>query len=131
MCGDETVWVPGCDHAGIATQVVVERDQQRRFGLNRHTLGRPAFLEHVHTWKEDKEAAIHAQMQQLGASLDWDSVYFTLDAPRERAVAEVHAAWPSFFYFFYYLFINNGVGVCAAARPWAGAAGVAAGQLVV
>jgi valyl-tRNA synthetase len=69
MRGDETLWQPGTDHAGIATQIVVERqlDQQN---IRRHDLGREAFLERVWTWKEESGSIISRQMRRLGASCD-------------------------------------------------------------
>jgi valyl-tRNA synthetase len=88
MRGDETLWQPGTDHAGIATQIVVERqlDQQN---IRRHDLGREAFLERVWTWKEESGSIISRQMRRLGASCDWSRERFTMDAGLSRAVTEV------------------------------------------
>jgi valyl-tRNA synthetase len=81
MKGDNTLWVPGTDHAGIATQIVVERqlDAQK---ISRHDLGREAFVEKVWEWKEKSGSTITGQMRRLGASADWAREYFTMDEPR-------------------------------------------------
>jgi len=88
MLGDNTLWQPGTDHAGIATQIVVERqlDQQK---LDRRTLGREAFLERVWQWKEESGSTITRQMRRLGTSCDWTRERFTMDAELSRAVNEV------------------------------------------
>ena len=88
MKGDNTLWQPGTDHAGIATQVVVERqlDQQN---IDRRDLGREAFLERVWQWKEESGSTITRQMRRLGASCDWTRERFTMDAALSRAVTEV------------------------------------------
>jgi len=88
MRGDNTLWVPGTDHAGIATQIVVERqlDQQ---GLTRHTLGREKFVERVHEWKAESGSTITRQVRRLGASIDWSREYFTMDDKMSRAVRDV------------------------------------------
>ena len=70
MRGDNTLWVPGTDHAGIATQNVVER-QLASEGKNRHDLGREAFIEQVWQWRAEKGGTIINQLQRLGASCDW------------------------------------------------------------
>ena len=88
MEGDNAVWVPGMDHAGIATQIVVER-QLAEEGLTRHDLGREAFIERVWRWKDESGGMILRQLRRLGASLDWDREAFTFDAPRSHAVREV------------------------------------------
>lgn len=88
MRGARTLWMPGCDHAGIATQVVVERELQRSTGCSRHDLGRKAFVQRVWEWRDAKAGRIECQTQQLGASLDWGHAYFTLDAARSQAVTE-------------------------------------------
>ncbi|MDR1311470.1 MAG: valine--tRNA ligase [Burkholderiaceae bacterium] len=87
MRGFNTAWIPGTDHAGIATQIVVERqlDQQN---VSRHDLGREQFLEKVWEWKEQSGSTITSQMRQLGASTDWSREYFTMDAVRSKAVTE-------------------------------------------
>ncbi|WP_090720905.1 valine--tRNA ligase [Nitrosomonas sp. Nm166] len=88
MLGDNTLWQPGTDHAGIATQIVVERqlDQQN---LDRRELGREAFLERVWQWKEESGSTITRQMRRLGTSCDWTRERFTMDAALSRAVTEV------------------------------------------
>lgn len=88
MLGDNTLWQPGTDHAGIATQIVVERqlDQQK---LDRREMGREAFLERVWQWKEESGSTITRQMRRLGTSCDWARERFTMDAALSRAVTEV------------------------------------------
>jgi valyl-tRNA synthetase len=88
MLGDNTLWQPGTDHAGIATQIVVERqlDQQN---LDRRALGREAFLQRVWQWKEESGSTITRQMRRLGTSCDWTRERFTMDAALSRAVTEV------------------------------------------
>ncbi|XP_068027310.1 LOW QUALITY PROTEIN: valine--tRNA ligase-like [Melanerpes formicivorus] len=88
MRGLLTLWVPGCDHAGIATQVVVEKQLWRQRGLSRHQLGRDGFLQEVWRWKEEKGDRIYEQLKRLGASLDWSRAQFTMDPAMSRAVAE-------------------------------------------
>ena len=78
MRGEEAVWVPGTDHAGIATQMMVEK-QLASEGTNRKELGREAFLERVWQWKAQYGGAITGQMRRLGASVDWSREYFTMD----------------------------------------------------
>ncbi|MEO7496767.1 MAG: valine--tRNA ligase [Massilia sp.] len=88
MRGHNTAWIPGTDHAGIATQIVVERqlDAQK---ISRHDLGREKFLEKVWEWKEKSGNTITGQMRRLGASADWAREYFTMDEPRSKVVTEV------------------------------------------
>lgn len=88
MRGHNTAWIPGTDHAGIATQIVVERqlDAQK---ISRHDLGREKFLEKVWEWKEKSGSTITGQMRRIGASADWDREYFTMDAERSKSVTEV------------------------------------------
>ena len=88
MRGHNTAWVPGTDHAGIATQIVVERqlDAQK---ISRHDLGREKFLEKVWEWKEKSGSTITGQMRRMGASADWNREYFTMDAERSKVVTEV------------------------------------------
>jgi valyl-tRNA synthetase len=88
MCGDLTLWLPGTDHAGIATQMVVER-QLAAEGLDRRAMGRAAFEERVWSWKEQSGGTIQRQMIRMGASCDWDRERFTLDPGLSRAVREV------------------------------------------
>ncbi|MDE3105075.1 MAG: valine--tRNA ligase [Acidobacteriota bacterium] len=87
MRGDLTVWVPGTDHAGIATQMMVER-QLASEGTSRESLGRVAFEQRVWQWKELYGGAILDQMKRLGASVDWSREYFTMDERLSRAVKE-------------------------------------------
>ena len=88
MCGDNTLWQPGTDHAGIATQIVVERqlDQQN---IDRRDLGREEFLKRVWQWKEESGSTISRQMRRLGASCDWSRERFTMDQGLSHAVTEV------------------------------------------
>ncbi len=88
MQGFETLWMPGTDHAGIATQNVVERSL-REEGLTRHQLGREKFLERVWKWREKYGNTIVRQLQRLGASCDWERTRFTMDEGLSRAVREV------------------------------------------
>jgi valyl-tRNA synthetase len=88
MRGFLTLWLPGTDHAGIATQMMVER-QLASEGKKRRDLGREAFIERVWEWKRHYGGAILDQMKRLGASVDWDREYFTMDEGLSRAVIEV------------------------------------------
>jgi valyl-tRNA synthetase len=96
MRGDNTNWIVGTDHAGIATQIVVERQLEEQ-GKSRHDLGREKFVERVWQWKQQSGSTITRQMRRLGASANWDYAdtegqhagYFTMDARMSRAVAEV------------------------------------------
>jgi valyl-tRNA synthetase len=88
MRGFLTLWLPGTDHAGIATQMMVER-QLASEGKKRRDLGREAFIERVWEWKRHFGGAILDQMKRLGASVDWDREYFTMDENLSRAVREV------------------------------------------
>jgi valyl-tRNA synthetase len=88
MCGDNTLWQAGTDHAGIATQMVVERKLNQE-GKTRHDLGREAFVEKIWAWKEESGGNITRQLRRLGASLDWQRERFTLDEELSRAVREV------------------------------------------
>ncbi|XP_003422517.2 valine--tRNA ligase, mitochondrial isoform X1 [Loxodonta africana] len=88
MRGDQVLWVPGSDHAGIATQAVVEKQLWKEQGLRRHELSREAFLREVWKWKEEKGGEICEQLRVLGASLDWDRECFTMDAGSSVAVTE-------------------------------------------
>jgi len=88
MRGFLTLWLPGTDHAGIATQMMVER-QLAKEGKNRQQLGREAFVERVWEWKRHYGGAILDQMKRLGASVDWNREYFTMDENLSRAVREV------------------------------------------
>ncbi|XP_041481162.1 valine--tRNA ligase-like isoform X1 [Lytechinus variegatus] len=88
MVGVPSLWIPGCDHAGIATQVVVEKQLQHEKGLTRHDIGREEFLKEVWKWKEEKGGEIYLQLKQLGSSLDWDRENFTMDQKFSYAVRE-------------------------------------------
>src|SRR3954468_19117430 len=96
MRGFSTLWQPGTDHAGIATQMVVERQLEAE-GKSRHDLGREKFLERVWRWKQQSGSTITRQMRRLGASANWEYAdtegqkagYFTMDAKMSRAVTEV------------------------------------------
>ncbi|WIM05504.1 MAG: valine--tRNA ligase [Candidatus Nitricoxidivorans perseverans] len=87
MRGDNTLWQPGTDHAGIATQIVVERQIDAQ-GVSRHDLGREKFLEKVWEWKEYSGGTITRQMRRLGASPDWSRERFTMDAGLSKIVTE-------------------------------------------
>lgn len=88
MKGCNTVWIPGTDHAGIATQIVVER-QLAAQNVSRHDLGREKFLEKVWEWKEVSGGTITRQMRRVGCSADWTREYFTMDDVRAETVTEV------------------------------------------
>jgi valyl-tRNA synthetase len=87
MRGDNTLWQPGTDHAGIATQMVVER-QLNAVGQTRHDLGRDAFIERVWEWKAESGGTITKQLRRMGASLDWEHERFTMDEGLSAAVRE-------------------------------------------
>lgn len=87
MRGDNTLWQPGTDHAGIATQIVVERQLDAQ-GVSRHDLGREKFLEKVWEWKEYSGGTITKQMRRLGTSPDWQRERFTMDAGLNKVVTE-------------------------------------------
>lgn len=87
MRGDNTLWQPGTDHAGIATQIVVERQLDAK-GVSRHDLGREKFLEKVWEWKEYSGGTITKQMRRLGTSPDWSRERFTMDAGLNKVVTE-------------------------------------------
>jgi len=91
MQGYSALWLPGMDHAGIATQHVVERDLARE-GLSRHGLGREAFVDRVWQWKGRYAAEIRRQLQRLGSSCDWERERFTMDEGCSRAVRRVFVA---------------------------------------
>ncbi|HEV3426937.1 MAG TPA: valine--tRNA ligase [Paraburkholderia sp.] len=88
MLGENTLWVPGTDHAGIATQIVVERqlDAQK---ISRHDLGREKFVERVWEWKQQSGSTITGQVRRIGASIDWSREYFTMDDKMSTAVRDV------------------------------------------
>ncbi|THT99341.1 valine--tRNA ligase [Lampropedia puyangensis] len=94
MRGYNTAWIPGTDHAGIATQIVVERQLQGQ-GISRHDMGptpeeaRKNFIAKVWEWKEQSGNTITNQMRRIGATVDWSREYFTMDEPRSKTVVEV------------------------------------------
>ena len=88
MQGLETAWIPGSDHAGIATQVIVEK-QLVKEGTTRREIGREKFLERTHQWARDHKDIILGQLKKMGCSCDWDRTRFTLDEGLSKAVAEV------------------------------------------
>jgi len=87
MRGFNTLWLPGTDHAGIATQIVVERQLQEQ-GLSRHDIGREEFLKRVWAWKETSGDVITGQMRRIGDTVDWSREYFTMDATQSAVVVE-------------------------------------------
>ena len=87
MRGDNTLWVPGTDHAGIATQIVVERQLEQQ-KVSRHDLGRKNFVAKVWEWKEESGSTITNQMRRMGASVDWSHEYFTMDEKRSTIVTD-------------------------------------------
>ena len=86
--GNQTLWQPGTDHAGIATQMVVERQLSMQ-NISRHDLGREKFTEKVWDWKSQSGGTITSQMRRLGASVDWDRERFTMDESLSQAVRKV------------------------------------------
>ena len=88
MRGHRTLWLPGTDHAGISTQIVVERQLKKEEGKTRHDLGREEFIERVWKWKEQSGGEILRQMRREGASVDWSRERFTMDEHLSRAVRE-------------------------------------------
>eukprot|EP01087_Luapelamoeba_hula_P023115 TRINITY_DN844_c1_g1_i2.p1 TRINITY_DN844_c1_g1~~TRINITY_DN844_c1_g1_i2.p1 ORF type:complete len:900 (+),score=163.70 TRINITY_DN844_c1_g1_i2:628-3327(+) len=88
MSGRNVLWMPGTDHAGIATQVVVEKKLQRERGITRHDLGREAFVNEVWKWKDQYGNRIKEQLKRLGSSLDWSRECFTMDEKLSKAVVE-------------------------------------------
>ena len=89
MMGDNTIWFPGYDHAGLATQIKVEEEIKKNEGLTRYDLGRDEFVKRVWAWKEQYSNRIIDQLKCLGISCDWDRIRFTLDEGCSRAVREV------------------------------------------
>ena len=88
MQGYEALWLPGTDHAGIATQIKVEENLRKEEGLTRYDLGREKFLERVWQWKEKYGNRIVEQQKKMGSSCDWDRSRFTMDEGCSRAVRE-------------------------------------------
>ncbi|GAB4188908.1 MAG: valine--tRNA ligase [Simkaniaceae bacterium] len=89
MCGYETLWLPGTDHAGISTQTVVERHLIAKEGKRRKDYSREEFLKHVWLWKEKNESRIISQLKKLGCSCDWSRQRFTMDEGANRAVRTI------------------------------------------
>ncbi len=89
MRGRDVLWQPGTDHAGIATQMVVERLLAKEGNIDRRTMGREAFLKHVWEWKEESGGIITQQLRRLGASCDWSKERFTMDEGLSKAVRKV------------------------------------------
>jgi len=87
MRGDNTLWVPGTDHAGIATQIVVERQLEQQ-KVSRHDLGRKNFVAKVWEWKQESGSVITQQMRRMGASVDWSHEYFKMDDKRSAIVTD-------------------------------------------
>lgn len=92
LLGERTLWLPGTDHAAIATQNVVEKKLLKETGKTRHDLGREVFLKEVYKFLEITQATILHQVKKMGASLDWSRLAFTLDAPRQLAVRTMFKA---------------------------------------
>lgn len=91
MNGYRTLWIPGTDHAAIATQMVVEKRIFQETGLTRHDLGRPKLLEEIWKFLSETQSAILYQTKKMGSSLDWSRTAFTLDEPRQKAVVKMFA----------------------------------------
>ena len=87
MRGFNTLWLPGTDHAGIATQIVVERQLQDE-GKSRHDIGRKNFVARIWEWKEESGNTITGQMRRIGDTVDWSREYFTMDATQSAVVNE-------------------------------------------
>lgn len=87
MKGYNTAWIPGTDHAGIATQIVVERQLQTQ-GVSRYDLGRDEFVKKIWEWKEKSGNTITTQMRRMGDSVDWGREYFTMDDKLSKVVTE-------------------------------------------
>src|SRR5687767_6227638 len=93
MRGRDVLWQPGTDHAGIATQMVVERQLAEQGNIRRQDLGRDEFLKRVWTWKEESGGTIINQLRRLGASCDWSRERFTMDEGLSEAVLKVFVEW--------------------------------------
>ena len=94
MNGFNTMWLPGTDHAGIATQTVVEKELKKE-GVTRHALGREKFVDKIWEWKHTYGDRIYSQMRRLGDSCDWDRAVFTLDEGVSKSVRKVFVRSPS------------------------------------
>ena len=88
MAGYNTLWIPGTDHAGIATQIVVERQLEKE-GIDRRDLGRDTFIRKIWDWQKVSGGTILSQMRRLGDSVDWDRTYFTMDEKLSKVVVDV------------------------------------------
>src|SRR5690606_3071537 len=88
MQGKNAVWIPGTDHAGIATQTVVEKRVLAEEGKRRTDFARDEFVGKIQAWKDEYEAKILGQLKAMGCSCDWDRTAFTMDEPRAKAVRE-------------------------------------------
>ena len=88
MLGEPTLWIPGSDHAGIATQLQVEKDILRTEEKTREEIGREEFVKRTWAWKEKYGGIIYNQIKRMGASCDWDRTRFTLDEGLSKAVRE-------------------------------------------
>ena len=88
MQGKTTLWLPGCDHAGISTQSVVEKTLYRKEGKTRHDLGREKFIQTVWEWKGEYHEKINAVLRKMGGSFDWTREAFTMDENLSAAVTE-------------------------------------------
>jgi valyl-tRNA synthetase len=93
MCGFNAMWMPGTDHAGIATQAVVEKKLKEEENLTRHELGRDGLVERIWAWKEKYGGQILQQLRRIGCSCDWERTRFTLDEVCAKAVYEVFFQW--------------------------------------
>ncbi|SUW45206.1 valyl-tRNA synthetase [Aeromonas salmonicida] len=105
MQGKNTLWQAGTDHAGIATQMVVERKIAAEEGKTRHDYGRDAFIDKIWQWKEESGGTITRQMRRLGDSVDWERERFTMDEGLSSAVQEV-------------LSVSTKMASCTAASAW-------------
>lgn len=101
MKGHPVLWIPGLDHAGIATQAVVERMLQRTRNITRHDMGRAEFRRLLWQWKTEKATIINQQLKALGATLDWNREYFTIDEVMCIFYFIIYK------YIYIYLFIQN------------------------
>lgn len=84
--GFNVTWIPGMDHAGIATQIVVEKNLYKTKNLTRHDIGRDRFVEEVWRWKGEKGDRIKNDLKRMGISVDWDREYFTMDEVRSLTI---------------------------------------------
>ena len=88
MCGDNVAWLPGADHAGIATQAVIEKRVLKEEGKRRTDFTREEFVAKIQAWKDEYEQRIITQLKAMGCSCDWDRWAYTMDEPRAKAVRE-------------------------------------------